>query len=56
MDNVVVRLPIPAHDNTLFRTLLGFRVGMQLRIDEQALGSNYMCMLLQGNYIATMLL
>lgn len=45
VDKVVVRLPIRAHDNTLFHTLLGLRVGMQLRMDEQALGSNCMCML-----------
>lgn len=37
VDNIVVRPPIPAHDNTLFHTLSGLRVGMQLRTDEQAL-------------------
>lgn len=37
VDNVVVRPPIPAHDNTLFHTLSGLRVGMQRQTDEQAL-------------------
>ncbi|EOO02199.1 putative glycoside hydrolase family 3 domain protein [Phaeoacremonium minimum UCRPA7] len=37
IDNVVLPPPIPPHDNTLFHTLSGVRVGMQLRIDEQAL-------------------
>ncbi|KAI1098662.1 beta-glucosidase B [Jackrogersella minutella] len=37
IDNVVTTPPIPAHDNTLFHTLSGVRVGMQLQIDEQAL-------------------
>lgn len=37
VDNIVVRPPIPAHDNTLFYTLSGLRVGMQIRTDEQAL-------------------
>ncbi|KAI1250349.1 hypothetical protein MGN70_007402 [Eutypa lata] len=37
VDNIVVPPPIPPHDNTLFHTLSGLRVGMELRIDEQAL-------------------
>lgn len=37
IDNVVVPPPIKPHDNTLFHTLSGIRVGMQLRIDEKAL-------------------
>ncbi|CAH0046727.1 unnamed protein product [Clonostachys solani] len=37
VDNVVVPPPIPPHDNTLFHTLSGLRVGVQLRIEEQAL-------------------
>lgn len=37
VDNLVVPPPIPPHDNTLFHTLSGVRVGLQLRIDEQAL-------------------
>ncbi|KAK7413251.1 hypothetical protein QQX98_007839 [Neonectria punicea] len=37
IDNVVVPPPIPPHDNTLFHTLSGVRVGLQLQIDEEAL-------------------
>lgn len=37
VDNLVTIPPIPAHDNTLFHTLSGVRVGVELRIDEQAL-------------------
>ncbi|KEY74754.1 hypothetical protein S7711_06656 [Stachybotrys chartarum IBT 7711] len=37
VDNIVTPPPIPAHDNTLFHTLSGLRVGLQLRTDEQAL-------------------
>jgi beta-glucosidase len=37
IDNLVVPPPIKPHDNTLFHTLSGVRVGMQLRIDEQSL-------------------
>ncbi|KAI1453760.1 beta-glucosidase B [Annulohypoxylon moriforme] len=37
VDNIVVPPPIPPHDNTLFHTVSGLRVGVELRIDEQAL-------------------
>ncbi|KAJ3521557.1 hypothetical protein NM208_g13236 [Fusarium decemcellulare] len=37
IDNVVVSPSIPPHDNTLFHTLSGVRVGVELRVDEQAL-------------------
>ncbi|KAI0386745.1 beta-glucosidase B [Hypomontagnella monticulosa] len=37
IDNIVTTPPIPPHDNTLFHTLSGVRVGVQLQIDEQAL-------------------
>ncbi|KAI1335039.1 beta-glucosidase B [Xylariaceae sp. FL0016] len=37
IDNVVVPPPLTPHDNTLFHTVSGVRVGMQLREDEQAM-------------------
>ncbi|KAI1440171.1 beta-glucosidase B [Annulohypoxylon stygium] len=37
VDNIVVPPPVPPHDNTLFHTVSGLRVGVELRIDEQAL-------------------
>ncbi|KAI0162537.1 putative glycosyl hydrolase [Pestalotiopsis sp. NC0098] len=37
VDNVVCPPPIPPHDNTLFHTVSGLRVGTQLTIDEEAL-------------------
>ncbi|EFX02203.1 beta-glucosidase [Grosmannia clavigera kw1407] len=37
VDNVVVPPPLPPHDNTLFHTLSGLRVGLQRRIDEDGL-------------------
>lgn len=37
IDNIVVTPPLKPHDNTLFHTLSGVRVGVQLRIDEDAL-------------------
>ncbi|CAK7208882.1 hypothetical protein SCUCBS95973_000264 [Sporothrix curviconia] len=37
IDNVVTTPPLKPHDNTLFHTLSGVRVGVQLRIDEDAL-------------------
>ena len=37
IDNVVVPPPLKPHDNTLFHTLSGVRVGVQLQIDEDAL-------------------
>ncbi|CAK7205330.1 hypothetical protein SEUCBS139899_008100 [Sporothrix eucalyptigena] len=37
IDNIVAPPPLPAHDNTLFHTLSGLRVGFERRIDEEAL-------------------
>ncbi|KAI1080816.1 glycoside hydrolase [Whalleya microplaca] len=37
INNIVVPPPVPPHDNTLFHTISGVRVGMQLREDEQAI-------------------
>ncbi|ETS79302.1 hypothetical protein PFICI_09155 [Pestalotiopsis fici W106-1] len=37
VDNVVCPPPIKPHDNTLFHTVSGLRVGLQLAIDEEAL-------------------
>lgn len=40
IDNVVMPPPLKPHDNTLFHTLSGVRVGCQLQIDEDALFQN----------------
>lgn len=37
VDNLVTTPPLKPHDNTLFYTVSGLRVGVELRIDEQAL-------------------
>ncbi|KAI1372072.1 beta-glucosidase B [Hypoxylon crocopeplum] len=51
VDNIVVPPPIPPHDNTLFHTLSGVRVGIQLQIDEQALFDEAVTMAKQADVV-----